>query len=184
MSAIQDGIAAGARGRRGGQTDSRVRHGRRPWPRLRCAPASSAFRLIRFRKMRSGRSARSTAYAAWRAQPAGLFWGFEDIHLDEARAICRKALAERGDTWLTEQETWDVLHAFAMPAAVRSLARTADEAAAFASVIGFPVAAKLASSEGAAQDRARRGAPEPDDAAGRSRGLCRHHRARNAGRRR
>ena len=85
------------------------------------------------------------AYAAWRAQPAGLFWGFDDIHLDDARAICRKALAERGDTWLTERETWDVLHAFAMPAAVSSLARTADEAAAFASVIGFPVAAKLAS---------------------------------------
>jgi acyl-CoA synthetase (NDP forming) len=32
-----------------------------------------------------------------------------------------------------------------MPAAVRSLATTADDAAAFASVIGFPVAAKLAS---------------------------------------
>jgi acyl-CoA synthetase (NDP forming) len=32
-----------------------------------------------------------------------------------------------------------------MPAAVRSLARTAEDAAAFASVIGFPVAAKLAS---------------------------------------
>jgi acyl-CoA synthetase (NDP forming) len=88
-----------------------------------------------------------TAYAAWRSQPAGLFWGFEDIHLDEARAICRNALADRGDTWLTDKETWEVLHAFAMPAAVRSLARTADDAAAFASMIGFPVAAKLASTK-------------------------------------
>ena len=61
-------------------------------------------------------AARSSS-SDWRAQPAGLFWGFDDIHLDDARAICRKALAERGDTWLTERETWDVLHAFAMPAA-------------------------------------------------------------------
>jgi acetyl coenzyme A synthetase (ADP forming)-like protein len=87
------------------------------------------------------------AYAMWRSQPAGLFWGFDDIHLEDARAICRTALATRGDTWLTDQETWDVLHAFALPAAVRSLARTADEAVAFASVIGLPVAAKLASAK-------------------------------------
>jgi acyl-CoA synthetase (NDP forming) len=87
------------------------------------------------------------AYATWRSQPAGLFWGFDDIHLEDARAICRTALASRGDTWLTDQETWDVLHAFAMPAAVRSLARTADAAVAFASVIGLPVAAKLASTK-------------------------------------
>ena len=88
-----------------------------------------------------------TAYSTWRSQPAGLFWGFDDIHLDETRAICRKALAERGETWLTDKETWDVLYALAMPAAVRSLARTADDAVAFASVIGFPVAAKLASTK-------------------------------------
>jgi acyl-CoA synthetase (NDP forming) len=88
-----------------------------------------------------------SAYAAWRSQPAGLFWGFDDIHLEDARGICRSALAARGDTWLTDQETWDVLHAFALPAAVRSLARTADEAVAFASVIGLPVAAKLASAK-------------------------------------
>ena len=88
-----------------------------------------------------------TAYSIWRSQPAGLFWGFDDINLDEIRAICRKALADRGDTWLSDQETWDVLHASAMPAAVRSLARTADDAVAFASVIGFPVAAKLASTK-------------------------------------
>jgi len=88
---------------------------------------------------------KASSYATWRRQPAGLFWGFEDIHLEQARAVCREALAKRGDTWLSESETWDVLHAFAMPAAVRSLGKTAADAAAFASVIGFPVAAKLAS---------------------------------------
>ena len=42
------------------------------------------------------------AYASWRSQPAGLFWTFDDVHVDEARAICRQALA-RGDTWLTDR---------------------------------------------------------------------------------
>ena len=41
------------------------------------------------------------AYASWRSQPAGLFWTFDDVHVDEARAICRQALA-RGDAWLTD----------------------------------------------------------------------------------
>ncbi len=86
------------------------------------------------------------AYATWRAQPAGLFWGFDDINLEKVREICRAAVASGGG-WLTDRDTWDVLHAFAMPVAVHSLAQTADDAVALASVIGFPVAAKLASTK-------------------------------------
>jgi acyl-CoA synthetase (NDP forming) len=86
------------------------------------------------------------AYAAWRNQPAGLFWTFDDIHVEEARTICRNALA-RGDSWLSDHDIWGVLAAFGMPVAVHHLARTADEAVAFASIIGFPVAAKLASTK-------------------------------------
>lgn len=86
------------------------------------------------------------AYASWRSQPAGLFWTFDDVHVEEARAICRDALS-RGDTWLNDRDIWGVLSAFGLPAAVHHLARTADEAAAFASIIGFPVAAKLASTK-------------------------------------
>jgi acyl-CoA synthetase (NDP forming) len=89
---------------------------------------------------------KAAAYAAWRSQPAGLFWTFDDVHAEEARAICRSALA-RGETWLNDHDTWSVLSAFGLPIAVHSLAQTADEAAAFASVIGFPVAAKLASTK-------------------------------------
>ena len=136
---------ASARGRRDEQADSRVCHGRRAHASLRAG--AERIPTYAFPENAVRALGKVAAYAAWRSQPAGLFWGFDDIHLDEARAICRKALAERGDTWLTDRETWDVLHAFAMPAAVRSLARTADEAAAFASVIGFPVAAKLASTK-------------------------------------
>lgn len=84
------------------------------------------------------------ACAAWRSQPAGLFWTFDDVHVEEARAVCRDALG-RGDEWLNDHDIWSVLNAFGLPAAVHNLAHTADEAAAFASVTGFPVAAKLAS---------------------------------------
>jgi acetyl coenzyme A synthetase (ADP forming)-like protein len=89
---------------------------------------------------------KAAAYAAWRSQPAGLFWTFDDVHVDEARAICRSALG-RGETWLNDHDTWSVLSALGLPIAVHSLAHTPDEAAALASVIGFPVAAKLASTK-------------------------------------
>lgn len=89
---------------------------------------------------------KAAAYAAWRHQPAGLLWTFDDIHVEEARTICRNALA-RGDSWLNDHDIWQVLTAFGFPVAVHRLARTADEAIAFASIIGFPVAAKLASTK-------------------------------------
>jgi acetate---CoA ligase (ADP-forming) len=87
------------------------------------------------------------AYAAWRSQPAGLFWGFDDIDLEKARGICRAAIASRGDGWLTGGETWDLLHAFGLPAAGHGLAHSAGDAAALATASGFPVAAKLASTK-------------------------------------
>ena len=89
--------------------------------------------------------AKIAAYAAWRSQPPGLFWGFDDMRVDEARSVCRRALAERGDGWLTPEETQGVLNAFALPVAAGAIARTADEAAALAAVFGFPVVAKLSS---------------------------------------
>jgi acetyl coenzyme A synthetase (ADP forming)-like protein len=88
--------------------------------------------------------AKIATYAEWRSQPPGLLWGFDDVHADAARAICRTAIAERGETWLIAEETRALLGSFAMPSAAGMLARSADEAAAVAHVIGFPVAAKLA----------------------------------------
>lgn len=84
-------------------------------------------------------------YADWRSRPAGLFWTFDDIHVDQARAICRAALSKRGDGWLTTEETRGVLQAFSVPVVAGTLAHSADEAAAVAAVLGFPVVAKLAS---------------------------------------
>jgi len=92
--------------------------------------------------------ARIASYAEWRAQPAGLYWGFDDLdnlHLDDARALCQKAIAERGEGWLTTDETAALLRAFGLPVAAGALAHTADEAAALAALFGFPVAAKIAS---------------------------------------
>ena len=122
-------------------------------------------------------------YAVWRNQPAGLLWTFDDIHVEEARAICRNALA-RGDVWLNDHDIWEVLSAFGFPVAVHHLARTADEAVAFASAIGFPVAAKLASTKVDPQDRARCGSAESRVGQRRPCSIRRHRCAGGAGRRR
>jgi len=89
--------------------------------------------------------AKAAAYAEWRAQPPALHWTFDDIRVDEARAICTHAMASRGGGWLTGDEATAVLNAFGVPMAAGMLAHSADEAAAAARVLGFPVAAKLAS---------------------------------------
>ena len=51
----------------------------------------------------------------------------------------------RGDGWLTNVEVGAVLGAFGLPLAAGMVAHTAEDAAAAARVIGFPIAAKLAS---------------------------------------
>ena len=86
---------------------------------------------------------RVTAYAVWRAQPPALYWSFDDIRADEARELCRSVLDSRGDGWLTAEETRRILNAFGLPLLPTVVARTADEAAALANVVGFPVVAKL-----------------------------------------
>jgi acetyl coenzyme A synthetase (ADP forming)-like protein len=89
--------------------------------------------------------AKIARYAEWRAQAPPLLWSFDDIHVDEARAICKRALDARGDGWLTGDEVAAVVGAFGLPLAAGMLAHSGDEAAALAHVLGFPVAAKLAS---------------------------------------
>ncbi len=89
--------------------------------------------------------AKIAAYAEWRAQAPALLWSFEDIRVDDARAVCSLALAARGETWLTGDEVSAVLGAFGLPQAAGMLAHSGEQAAALAHVLGFPVAAKLAS---------------------------------------
>ena len=87
--------------------------------------------------------AKVAAYAEWRAQPPGLLWGFDDVHADEARAICRTAAATRGNTWLTDEELRRVLHAFGLPLVAAAVVHSRDDAAASAAVLGFPIVAKI-----------------------------------------
>ncbi len=142
LGGIRDGIRAG---RGAGGTDATI---------VACLMASSGapvplelgaerVPVYAFPENAARALARAAAYSEWRAKDPGLFWTFEDIHLDVARGICRGALAARGDGWLTGDEVRALLGAFALPLAPGTIARTADEAAALAHVIGFPVVAKL-----------------------------------------
>ncbi len=144
QNAIRDGIAAG---RRAGATAK---------PILSCVMAEPGRTVAlevggevvpayRFPENAARALGKVAAYAAWRVQPPGLFWGFDDVRADEARRICRAALDTHGDTWLGPDDVRGVLSAFNLPLAAGAVAHTADEAAALASVVGFPVAAKLAS---------------------------------------
>ncbi len=84
-------------------------------------------------------------YAEWRRDSEDTITDFDDIHPQQARALCEQALRDRGSTWLSGEETRQVLAAFAVPLPPGGICRSADEAAAMARQVGFPVALKLAS---------------------------------------
>jgi acyl-CoA synthetase (NDP forming) len=88
---------------------------------------------------------RASAYAEWRAKPAGLLWGFDDIDARSVRATCHGALARSDDGWLNHDEVRDTLNAYGLPLAAGVLAQSPDHAATIAAQMGFPVAAKLSS---------------------------------------
>jgi acetyl coenzyme A synthetase (ADP forming)-like protein len=85
------------------------------------------------------------AHAQWRGRPLGQVPRFGDMQLELARELCRQSLAERGPGWLTTQATRQLLQAAGLPQLPGGVARTAEEAAALAGRLGFPVAVKLAS---------------------------------------
>ena len=89
--------------------------------------------------------AKTAAYAEWRRRPPGVVLDFLDVDLDRARSICEQALVETGAGWLPVEQSWQVLEAMRLPVLPGAAARTAEEAAAAARRIGFPVAVKLAS---------------------------------------
>ena len=86
-----------------------------------------------------------TGYVQWRDRPVGMVPDFDDLNLSAASTICREALAKRGDGWLTTAETRALLTAMSIPLPPGGVATTAEEVAAIAAQIGFPVAVKLAS---------------------------------------
>ena len=92
--------------------------------------------------------ARSARYARWREEPEGQEVRFDDMDLSSAREIVNSARtrANSGETaWLTAEESRALLQSAGIPLVPTVTARTADEAAAAATKLGFPVAVKLAS---------------------------------------
>jgi acetate---CoA ligase (ADP-forming) len=142
LNAIQNGIASG---RSAGGTAKPIlgclmAGTSRPRPLIvsaECVP------VYAFPENAARALAKAATYAEWRAQTPGLFWSFEDIRADDARTVCRAAIAADGERWLTSDETKTVLSAFGLPLAAGTLTRSPDEAVALARVLGFPVAAKL-----------------------------------------
>jgi acyl-CoA synthetase (NDP forming) len=67
------------------------------------------------------------------------------LELSTARTLCTTALSQRGNGWLTTEETRSLLSAVKIPVQPGGVALTADEAVALAEKIGWPVAVKLAS---------------------------------------
>jgi acetyl coenzyme A synthetase (ADP forming)-like protein len=142
LQAIRDGLAAG---RRAGATTK---------PILACVMAEPGgpkplagdgerVPTYAFPENAARALAKVASYADWRARTPGLLWTFEDIRVDTGRSTCREAIESRGGGWLTGAEVGAVLGAFGLPLAAGTLAHTAEEAAALAHVLGFPVAAKL-----------------------------------------
>ncbi len=89
--------------------------------------------------------AKAVRYAEWRAQPLGMIPDFDDVDVERAHRICTTALTQREPGWLTTEETRAVLSAMRLPVSPGGIAHSAEEAAALAKEIGFPVAVKLAS---------------------------------------
>ena len=87
---------------------------------------------------------KAAAYAEWRGRPLGRVPDFPDMDLPSARALCEGRMA-KGGGWLSTEETRLVLQAVHLPVVPGGVARTAEEAAALARRLGFPVAVKLAS---------------------------------------
>jgi acyl-CoA synthetase (NDP forming) len=90
--------------------------------------------------------AKSLAYSEWRAKPLAMVPGFRDIDQEAATRIVKHAIETCGPGWLSAAETRTLLSAFGIPQVAGGLAQTAEEAVGIARSLGFPVAAKLASS--------------------------------------
>ncbi len=81
---------------------------------------------------------------------------FDSIYVDEARTLCHEVVAARGETWLTVEELSRILNAFGLPVAPSAVVRSVAEAAATASIIGYPVVLKIADQSDARAGRSGR----------------------------
>jgi len=101
--------------------------------------------VYRFPEAAAHALGRAWERAAWLAQPEGEVPPLPGLQPERARAICRRALEERGECWLRTEEVAGVLEAFGLPALPIAECRTAGEAAEAADRLGGRVAVKLLS---------------------------------------
>jgi acyl-CoA synthetase (NDP forming) len=87
--------------------------------------------------------AKVTAYGEWRRRPSGTIPVFTDIHIDNARAVVKRALA-RGGGWLGPADTDELLSAAGIAVARTRFALGVEAAVEAAKEIGFPVVLKAA----------------------------------------
>ncbi len=86
---------------------------------------------------------RAAAYAEWRRRPPGRVRELERFDVDRAADVIAGALAAApAGGWLTPDQVWDVLEAVGVKTARTVAVGSADDAAATAARIGFPVALK------------------------------------------
>jgi acyl-CoA synthetase (NDP forming) len=88
---------------------------------------------------------RALSYDNWRQQPTGQVPDCADSDLSKAKAICAKALSDRGPGWLTTEETHALLGAVKISLVAGGIATNVEDAVKLAKMIGYPVAVKLAS---------------------------------------
>jgi acetate---CoA ligase (ADP-forming) len=88
-------------------------------------------------------------YSQWLRKPKGVVPELAGINRDKAREIVASALGQSTarPLWLEASAVSDLLDSYGITVAALRTARTADEAAAAAEEIGFPVAVKLVSDE-------------------------------------
>ena len=144
--AIRDGIAAARARRRDAQAGARLPDGRSADGRCRSTSAASACRPTRFPENAARALAKVADLRGVARAAAGPALELRRHPRRRGARVCRRAIAARGDGWLTGDETRRVLGAFGAAAGggharrIRPTRRRRSRA-----VLGFPVVAKLAS---------------------------------------
>jgi acyl-CoA synthetase (NDP forming) len=100
---------------------------------------------FRFPESAARALARVTAYAEWRRRPLGEVPVLDHVDAAATRAVVGEILRTRGEGWLRPDEAARLLGTAGIELPPFAIAPTAQEAAAAAERIGFPVALKVVS---------------------------------------
>ena len=108
---------------------------------LRAEPRVAAFTYPESAARALGRAAER---ADWLRRPRGTVPAVEGIEQSNAASVVERVLATREECWLAPAETRELLLAYGIPLVAERVAESADDAAALALELGFPVVVKTA----------------------------------------